>query len=159
MTGVAWILCPFWRPRNPKTLQTWVQNESKIHPKSMLEAMYKRVQLWGALGITKNWFFKDFWPQHGSKRVPKWTPKSMKNRSGSNMASRKGSQTVQGPSQDPPGPHFGAILDPILDRLLTNVQRILASSRALKIACSIQHTAYSTAYSIQQTARSIQHTA
>ena len=142
--------------------------------------MQKRVQFWGALRITKNWFLNDFWAQHGSKRIPKWTPKSMKNRSGSNVASRKGSQTLQGPSEDPPGPHFGEILDPKLDRFCIIFLSIFASPSAFKIACSprrvrlwrprrvhlsrpipnrvysIQHTTQHTAYNRQHPAWSIQ---
>ena len=75
----------------------------------MLEAIYIRVQLWRALGIIKNLFFIIFDP---------------------NMASPNGTRTPQGPSEDPPGPHFGKKLDPKFDRFLIKFQRILESPRA-----------------------------
>ena len=58
MTGVALILCACERPQ--KSIQKAFKNRSKMGPKSikktMLEAMQKRVQFWGALRITKIYF-------------------------------------------------------------------------------------------------------
>ena len=89
----------------------------------MLEAMYKRVELWGALVIRKIVFFNKCLSPTWHQKAP---TKQCKNQSGSNMTSRKGFQTLQGSSEDlqgqfwsdfrPPGPHFGEILDLIFNR-------------------------------------------
>ena len=94
----------------------------KINKMSILEAIQKCVPFFGALGATLNQFFNDFICMSAPKWHPKWTPKSIKNRSWSLLVSRKGPQMLQVPSGIP----FWMVFRPIFHRFLVNLGRLLA---------------------------------
>ena len=79
--------------KGSKIAPKWVQNRSKFdartHP-AACSAFFRSLN-------QPELIFYEFGTQNGSKSLPKWTPKSIKNRFRAQVASRKGPQTLQGP--------------------------------------------------------------
>ena len=141
-------------PRRMDIVPKWVRNPSKINVGRYVQASSALGASWNHQKLIFTWFLSPTWPHKAPKMDPNIDEKSVPKQHGSRTLrgpSRKGSQTLWRPS----GPNFEEILDNF-QFYFTNVGIILASPRAFKRACSLQHRAYSAACNIQQTACSIQ---